>query len=434
MSIWTHALRKLEYHPHWSFPGGNGTENVIITGSGNNWGTLYKKAHEHNCVLVGGGDPTVGLGGYLQGGGHGPLSSQFGLGADQVLQVTVVTTDGRQLVANNAQNQDLFWAIKGGGAGQYGIVTEYVLKTHHTFSSVVTGSLNIYGSRNASADATWTAVATLLNKIPDIMDSMPIAGTVNIAKGSTGGSMVGANYTVPGAVITPSFYGYNMTQAQMRRVLQELAAQAVASSDARSIIAKPGNFQEYPSFFDYFNSTTSSSSESVADSLMSSRLLGRAELSELPTSDLKQHLQRLLEHSPFILLGLQGGRGPRNVPTELGGAVNPIWRRIYAHALSFGTPINTTGVPSVELKKAGQWAEVHPEAVWREWAPDTGAYMNEANCFNSHWKHDFYGVYYDELLDVKRKYDPTGSLYVISGVGSDEWEYDLHSGLLCRVD
>lgn len=243
-----------------------------------------------------------------------------------------------------------------------------------------------------------------------------------------------ANYTVPGAVITPSFYGYNMTQAQMRRVLQELAAQAVASSDARSIIAKPGNFQEYPSFFDYFNSTTSSSSESVADSLMSSRLLGRAELSELPTSDLKQHLQRLLEHSPFILLGLQGGRGPRNVPTELGGAVNPIWRRIYAHALSFGTPINTTGVPSVELKKAGQWAEVHPEAVWREWAPDTGAYMNEANCFNSHWKHDFYGVYYDELLDVKRKYDPTGSLYVISGVGSDEWEYDLHSGLLCRVD
>ena len=243
--------------------------------------------------------------------------------------------------------------------------------------------------------------------------------------------MVGANYTVPGAVITPSFQGYNMTKTQMRRVLQELAGQAVASSDAGSIIAKPDNIQEYPSFFDFFNSTTSSSSEAVSDGLMSSRLLGRAELS---TNDAKLHLQRLLEHSPFILLALQGGRGPRNVPTELRGAVNPIWRKIYLHTLSFGAPMEATGVPSVELKKAGEWAEEHPEAVWREWAPETGAYMNEANCFNSHWKHDFYGVYYDELLAVKRKYDPTESLYVISGVGSDEWEYDLDSGLLCRVD
>lgn len=431
MSIWTHALDRLEYHEGWSLPGGNGTESVIITGSGNNWGMLYSKAHEHNCVLVGGGDPTVGLGGYLQGGGHGPLSSQFGLGADQILQVTVVTTDGRQLVANNAQNQDLFWAIKGGGAGQYGVVTEYVLKTHQAFSSVVTGGLSIYGARNASADATWSAVATVLSKIPDIMDSMPIAGTINVVKGSTGSSMVGANYTVPGAVITPSFQGYNVTKAQMRRVLQKLAAQAVASSEPGSIIAKRNNIQEYPSFFDFFNSTTSSSSATVADGLMSSRLLGRAELS---TSDAKLHLQQLLEHSPFILLGLQGGRGPQNVPTDLRGAVNPVWRKIYAHTLSFGTPINATGIPSVELKKAGQWAEEHPEAIWREWAPDTGAYMNEANCFNSHWKHDFYGVYYDNLLAVKRKYDPTERLYVISGVGSDEWEYDLDSGLLCRVD
>lgn len=361
--------------------------------------------------------------------GHGPLSSQFGLGADHILQLMVVTTEGRQFVANNAPNQDLFWPVKGGGAGQYGAVTEYVLKTHPAFSSVITGGLAIYGARNASADAAWNAVATVLNKTPDIMDSMPIAGTVNIAKSSTGGSMVGSNYSVPGAVIA-SFPG-NMTTAQMRRILQELAAQAVASSGAGSIIAKQHNIQEYQSFSHFFNNTTSSPSETVADSLMSSRLLGRVELS---TSDITLHLQQLLEHSPFILLGLQGGCGPRNVPAELRGAVNPIWRKIYAHALSFGTPINVMGAPSVELKKAGEWAERHPEAVWRKWAPETEAYMNEANCFNSHWKRDFYGVYYDELLAVKRKYDPTESLYVISGVGIDEWEYDLDSGLLCRVD
>lgn len=68
------------------------------------------------------------------------------------------------------------------------------------------------------------------------------------------------------------------------------------------------------------------------------------------------------------------------------------------------------------------------------WAPDTGAYMNEANTFNTHWKKDFYGVYYEELLGIKMKYDPGESLFVRNGVGSDRWDYDLDSGLLCRVD
>lgn len=140
----------------------------------------------HNSVVVGGGERSVGLGGYLQGGGHGPLSSQFELGADKILQATAVTTDGRQLLANRAQNQDLFWAIKGGGPGQYGVVTEYVLKTHPASSNVVTASLSVYGGRNASADSAWNAVTAVLSTIPDVMDRMPIASTVEVATGSSG--------------------------------------------------------------------------------------------------------------------------------------------------------------------------------------------------------------------------------------------------------
>lgn len=67
------------------------------------------------------------------------------------------------------------------------------------------------------------------------------------------------------------------------------------------------------------------------------------------------------------------------------------------------------------MKEAEEWAEEYPEAVWREWAPETGVYMNKINCFNLHWEHDFYGVYYDKLLAVKRKSDPRESLYVMSG-------------------
>lgn len=430
-------FQKLEYHPHWPLPDGSGTENAIITGSGNNWGILYGKVHLHNLVVVGGGEHSVGLGGYLQGGGHGPLSSQFGLGADQILQATVVTTDGRQLVANHAQNQDLFWAVKGGGPGQYGVVTEYVLKTHPAPSNVVTASLNVYGHHNASADATWKAVTAVLSTIPVAMDKMPIAGTVGVAAGSRGKAMVGASHTVPGGVIVPSFYGYNITEAQMRQVLHALAAKATAAGNLTgSIVAKPGDIQSYPSFLSFFNSTNTYPSQGVADTLISSRLLGRSELTDLPMNEIITYLRQLTEGGAgsMIMLGLQGGRGPRNVPTELRGAVNPAWRHIYAHTLSFGTPVNATGVPSIELKKAGQWAEKNTEAIWRDWAPKTGAYMNEANCFNSQWKHDFYGKYYDRLLAIKKKYDPSESLYMINGVGSDRWDYDLDTGLLCRVD
>jgi FAD/FMN-containing dehydrogenase len=66
----------------------------------------------------------VGLGGHIQGGGYSPHSSTYGLAPDQVLQVNSVTTQGDILVANDTAHQDLFWAVRGGGGGSYGVVTE----------------------------------------------------------------------------------------------------------------------------------------------------------------------------------------------------------------------------------------------------------------------------------------------------------------------
>lgn len=67
----------------------------------------------HNMSMVGGGSPDVGFGGYLTGGGHGGLSTFYGLAADQVLEVEIVTAEGDILTANNCQNSDLFWAVRG---------------------------------------------------------------------------------------------------------------------------------------------------------------------------------------------------------------------------------------------------------------------------------------------------------------------------------
>jgi FAD/FMN-containing dehydrogenase len=56
------------------------------------------------------------------------LSSYFGLGADQILEYKVVTADGNLTVANSVSNQDLFWALRGGGASTFGVAVEATVK------------------------------------------------------------------------------------------------------------------------------------------------------------------------------------------------------------------------------------------------------------------------------------------------------------------
>ena len=90
--IWTHNLNHIEYRPIWHIPGTQNSTDVLICGSGNNWGRAYTAAHKHSRTVVGGEDATVGLGGLIQNGGHGLLSSHYGLASDHVLQVTIVTT------------------------------------------------------------------------------------------------------------------------------------------------------------------------------------------------------------------------------------------------------------------------------------------------------------------------------------------------------
>lgn len=76
-------------------------------------GDIYAFAVANNVTVIGGADPGVGIGGWISGGGHGPLTAKYGMGADQVLEMEVVTADGNSRVVNERQDADLFWALRG---------------------------------------------------------------------------------------------------------------------------------------------------------------------------------------------------------------------------------------------------------------------------------------------------------------------------------
>ncbi|KAI0747192.1 FAD-binding domain-containing protein [Daedaleopsis nitida] len=84
----------------------------------------------------------VGVGGFTLGGGYGPLSGKYGLAIDNLLTATVVLADGRLVKTSKDEEPDLFWAIRGGG-GQFGIVVEFVFKTH-PFSGPFCSGLLVY--------------------------------------------------------------------------------------------------------------------------------------------------------------------------------------------------------------------------------------------------------------------------------------------------
>jgi len=67
---------------------------AITVAAGSRMFEIYDAAAAHNPMIVGANDPDVGLGGYLTGGGHSPISGQYGLGADNVLEFEVVTPAG----------------------------------------------------------------------------------------------------------------------------------------------------------------------------------------------------------------------------------------------------------------------------------------------------------------------------------------------------
>jgi FAD binding domain/Berberine and berberine like len=117
--------------------------------------------------------PSVGVGGFLLGGGISPLMSKYGLGCDNIVAADLVLADGKQIRASARENPDLYWAIRGGG-GNFGVVTSFEVALHPV-STVYAGILSL------QSDDARELLLAFRDAAPAVPDGLTLIAVVSAA-------------------------------------------------------------------------------------------------------------------------------------------------------------------------------------------------------------------------------------------------------------
>ncbi|KAJ1300625.1 hypothetical protein OPQ81_002277 [Rhizoctonia solani] len=113
------------------------TPQTVTIQGGCRWDDVYNLFDQkgYKQMVIGGQCPTVGVSGFTLGGGLSPFSRRYGLGIDSVLEMKIVTASGDLVTVNHEETdpkkRDLFWALRGGGGGNFGILVEFTTRIHN---------------------------------------------------------------------------------------------------------------------------------------------------------------------------------------------------------------------------------------------------------------------------------------------------------------
>jgi hypothetical protein len=142
------------------------------------WGEFDAATQAHGLAITGGRNPTTGIAGLTLGSGSGWAERKLGYTCDDLLMVEMVTADGRQVIASETENPDLFWALHGGG-GNFGVVTAFHFRLHE-MGPMITGGLLIYPA--AMAGALMRHYREYMRHAPDEVGGGLILGTAPAAE------------------------------------------------------------------------------------------------------------------------------------------------------------------------------------------------------------------------------------------------------------
>jgi FAD binding domain/Berberine and berberine like len=438
--VWTRRMQDVSMHEAFVPQGCDGkqaAQRAVTCGSGAIWMQAYEAVTtKAGAYVQGGGCTTVGVAGLVQSGGFGSFSKHYGTCAAGLLEAEVVTADGKIRIANACTNPDLFWALKGGGGGTFGVVTKVTLRVHELPEY---GGGAIFRVKASTDDAFRRLLRYFIgfygeNLFNDHWGEQAHIGSDNVL----GLSMVSLGlsteearkvwqpfldwiarspgvYTVEPGMILGSMPARHWWDVEWRKEQH----QHVFDSDAR-----PGVSQN--------NVWWADDAGQVAWTIYGFESLW------LPASLLGDDSQEQLAKALFAgsrheMIELHFNKGLAGAPREAmeaarDTATNPAVLNAFALAIVADGGGGYPGVrghePDYEAARKSRERVHECMSEVRILAPNGGSYVSESNFFEKDWQHSYWGGNYARLASVKKKYDPAGLFFVHNGVGSEEWSAD----------
>ena len=464
--IWTRHMHDIEMHTAFVPQGCEHTmqpQPAVTMGAG----TIDIQAYEAVTTkggryVQGGGCLTVGLAGLVQGGGFGSLSKHYGSASGNLLEAEVVTADGQIRIANACTNSDLFWALKGGGGGSFGVVSKMTLRTHDLPEFF--GSAN-FTVKAASDDDYRRLIREFVSFYKDHLFN------------DHWGEQIEFN---PRNTLEIKMLSQGLSAEQPKQIFQPFLDWVARSPDAYSLEGR-APFASIPArhFWDpqwwkeHWPEAAFPRNGSILRALLDDVLvkvipqpildfddrpgagpndawwkgnMGEAgwfiwgyESLWIPASLLEKDAQQRLADALFassrvsdVSLHLNkglAGAPPDAIAGATDTAMNPAVLTAFALAIvADGQDRAYPGIPGHEpsVAEGRQAAKRIDQCVnqLRAVTGETGAYWAESNYFEKGFQQAYWGSNHPRLAEIKKKYDPDGLFFVHNGVGSEQWSPD----------
>ncbi|MER5442927.1 FAD-binding oxidoreductase [Streptomyces sp. NPDC002790] len=366
----------------------SGSEAVV--GAGAKLIDVYRALTAKGVTIPAGSCPTVGVSGLTLGGGHGVVSRAYGLTCDSLTQATVITADGRELTANKTSEKDLFWALRGAGNGQFGVVTELRFKTHPAPQGV-SAYMSWPWSKAAKVLKAWQKWGP--DQADEIWSSLHIAGA-------------------PGGNPTVSVAAFSLgTYTELQNAVDRLADGPGGPGPATSVSLKRRSYEE--SMEVYAGCSAFANDEQChlpgatpgRDSAGALQRETYAAASDFFDRDLSDAGVRTLLKQ---LENITSGAGSVAL-TALGGAINRVdpTATAFVHRRSrMLAQYIVSWQPNASGGAARSWLS-SAHAAMRPYASGS-AYQNYADASLKNWKRSYYGDATPRLTKIKHAYDPSG--------------------------